>query len=222
LSASCAARSEKRCSSAPDASFAISRAVCSGRSSTSGACSVVVPEAVGAASWPRSRVRIDPTTAANTNATSPSAISHWRDFSRDSIGAKGYYTARYARVRSQKGNRKAENFCPSLSSRATREIQIFRVGRETQIPRRFAPRNDNGELGSPDFVARNRGLRSPVGDESVGLVGRFGIAIRCPHQFLAIGTEHGEPVEAWTVGDLLQVLAVHVDGVKLEVAHPPG
>src|ERR1700734_2701998 len=63
-------------------------------------------------------------------------------------------------------------------------------------------------------------LRRPVGYEDIGFVGRFGVAIRSPHQLFAVAAEHGKAVEAGTISDLLQVRSIRVDGVKFEVAHP--
>src|ERR1039458_8126487 len=39
------------------------------------------------------------------------------------------------------------------------------------------------------------GLLHPIGDENVGLVRHFAVAVGGPHQPLAVGGEHGESVE---------------------------
>lgn len=58
----------------------------------------------------------------------------------------------------------------------------------------------------------------PVGEEEVGFMRGFAIAIGGPDETLAIGSEHRESVEIWSEGDALEPSAVFVDQVEIEVA----
>jgi hypothetical protein len=52
-------------------------------------------------------------------------------------------------------------------------------------------------------ISNHNSLWHPIGDEDVGLVRSFGVAVRGPHQFFPVGTEHGEAIEAVAIGDAL-------------------
>ena len=67
-----------------------------------------------------------------------------------------------------------------------------------------------------------RFLRNPICDKHVRLVRDFAVSAGNPDQLLAVRAEHGEAVEAVGIGDALEVLAVEIDAVEFEVAHPAG
>src|SRR5580704_3487680 len=65
-----------------------------------------------------------------------------------------------------------------------------------------------------------RFLRNPICDKHIRLVGHFAVAAGDPYQLLPIRAEHRETVEAVVVSDAFEVLAVEIDAVEFEVAHP--
>src|SRR5581483_1841436 len=62
----------------------------------------------------------------------------------------------------------------------------------------------------------------PIRDKDIGFVGDLGVAAGNPHQFCAVGTEHGESIKAFRVGNPLEVVALQIDGVEVEIAEASG
>ena len=56
-----------------------------------------------------------------------------------------------------------------------------------------------------------------IGDKHIGFAPDLAQAVRGKHQLAAVMGEHGEAVEAFVICDALDIAAVDVDHVKVEV-----
>ena len=63
-----------------------------------------------------------------------------------------------------------------------------------------------------------RSLGYEIGNKHIGFSPDLAAAVRCEHQLAAVMGEHGKTVEAFVMGDSLDVTAIDVDHVKVEVA----
>src|SRR4051812_44869763 len=57
----------------------------------------------------------------------------------------------------------------------------------------------------------------PIGDKDIRIAGLGCMPVGFPDQLLAIGAEHGEPVEVLVEGKLLQTCAIAVDKEEIEI-----
>src|SRR6516165_2630615 len=62
--------------------------------------------------------------------------------------------------------------------------------------------------GSQRVRCPSLGLSNPVCHKDIGLVRDFAVASRHPNQFLSVGAEHGEAIEAVGERNPLEILAV--------------
>src|SRR5580704_14980438 len=67
-------------------------------------------------------------------------------------------------------------------------------------------------------ISASKFLRSPIPDKNIRLVRLLPVAVRSPHELLAIGREHGEAVEAIAVSNALQSAAVQVHHPQFEIS----
>src|SRR5579863_3358147 len=188
-----------RCSSALVASFAIVRAVCSGRSSTKVTSSVDSLDVLVATTVPSSRVRKDPTIAASTNVSNPRAMIHCRDFMKVDIdcvkNALRHYTAHV----------RDDSTSPKQSKVKGRKMSAcLHCGLQRQV----------------NATAPNS--RHPIRNKNIGFMRGLRVPVRRPYQLFPIGAEHRKSIEPRAVGNLLQMPALQIHRIQFKVSHSAG
>ena len=65
---------------------------------------------------------------------------------------------------------------------------------------------------------RKKSVLFPIGNENVRLALLLRIPVGGEDEFLPIACEHGEPIEGFVEGNLLEVLPVRIDQEQVEVS----
>src|ERR1700730_17655808 len=93
---------------------------------------------------------------------------------------------------------------PGRSRLPTTSLRNIRGSRQLQLKLRIANERERISI-------NNLTLLHPVGNENIGLVRSFAIAIGSPYEALAVRREHREGVEIRVIGDAVETCSIFVD-----------